>query len=213
MKITNNLTALVKGGSVIKRSTDIKQSTYIKKCTYIKQSTYAAICAIAFSILPAHADTSSARFTLPYLGGNVGVSEIQNSDRYNTSEVANAYAGFYMVNNLSIELWLAYLGQFDVKGRSDTYFNAVGGGTALAYRIDTGKQFALRPSVGVFYSRSKITFDGNEIGRDSGANLMLGLSGVFTIRNHVLVNINSHYFKDVSGSNILMFSVGAGYQF
>ncbi len=132
---------------------------------------------------------------------------------YNDSQALNGYAGFYLFHNFSVELWLAYLGQFDVEGFEDTYSESSGTGVAAAYRIDMGKLFALRPSLGLFYSRTQITFQGEEVGEDSGADLMAGLSGVFTIRKHLLVNINTHWFKDVSGSDIVMLSAGAGYQF
>jgi hypothetical protein len=108
---------------------------------------------------------------------------------------------------------MAYLGQFDVKSLNNTYSESSGMGATLAYRFDMGKLFALRPSVGLFYSRTKITFEGQNIGEDNGSDLMYGLSGVFTINEHVLVNINSHLFKDVSGGDIVLLSVGAGYQF
>jgi len=190
-------------------------TTLIKGDIGIKITRMLAVA--AFSILTAvssaHADSSPPRFRLPYVGGNVGTGKVQTSDRFDISPAANAYGGFYLVNNFSAELWLAYLGQFDVKGQKDTYSQSSGVGTALAYRIDTGKLFALRPSVGAFYSQTKIVLQGNEIGKDRGASLVLGLSGVFTIRNHLLVNINTHFYKDVSGADILLFTVGAGYQF
>ena len=42
---------------------------------------------------------------------------------------------------------------------------------------------------------------------------MLGLSGVFTVRDHLLVNVSSHFYKDVSGADIVLLTAGAGYQF
>lgn len=168
---------------------------------------------LACLVSSAQAGQSSARFTKPYIGGNLGLSEVQESSDYSNSEAANGYAGFYLFNNLSLELWMAYLGQFDVNSFVDTYSESAGAGAAVAYRFDTGRLFALRPSVGLFYSRTKISFEGENIGEDTGSDLMFGLSGVFTINEHVLVNINSHLFKNVSGSDIVLFSVGAGYQF
>ncbi|MCG6969483.1 MAG: porin family protein [Gammaproteobacteria bacterium] len=179
----------------------------------MKRSVIFSMLVLALVVLPAHAGQSSARFTKPYIGGNIGIAEVQESSAYSNSESANGYGGFYLVHNLSLELWIAYLGQFDVKNTSNTYSESSGAGLAAAYRIDTSRLFALRPSVGVFYSRTEITFNGQNIGEDSGSDLMFGLSGVFTINEHVLVNINTHLFKNVSGSDIGMFSVGAGYQF
>jgi hypothetical protein len=172
-----------------------------------------AIYALLFTVSAAQADPASPRFTLPYLGGNIGTAQVQNSDRFDPSVTANAYGGFYLFRNLSAEVWLAYLGQFDIKNRTNTYSQSSGLGATLAYRIDTGKLFALRPNIGFFYSRTKIVFDGNDIGDDSGANLLVGLSGVFTVREHLLVNINTHFYKDVSGADILSLTAGAGYQF
>ena len=172
------------------------------------------ICSMVFAASSAQADSVSPRFTLPYVGGNVGFSRVQTSDRYNSSGAANVYGGFYVFQNLSIELWAAYLGQFNVKGATNSMYLQSGGlGSALAYRIDMGRTFALRPSVGVFYSQTSLIFDGDEIGRDTGSNLMFGLSGVLTIRNRYLANINTHYYKDVSGVDIMLLTVGAGYQF
>jgi hypothetical protein len=179
----------------------------------IKQSAILLLAVLICLALPAHAGQSSARFTKPYIGGNLGLAEVQQSSDYSNSESVNGYAGFYLFRDLSLELWLTYLGQFDVKGTSNTYSESSGAGVAAAYRFDTGKLFALRPSIGVFYSRTEITFAGQNIGEDSGSDLMFGLSGVFTINEHVLVNINTHLFKNVSGSDIAVFSVGAGYQF
>ena len=195
MKTKNLLTTLVMGNVIVQRVA-------------------AGIICVIGLVSTAQADPSSPRFTLPYVGGTVGTSQIQNSDRYDPSPAVNAYGGFYVPQNLSVELGLAYLGQFYVKGiGGSTYSQSYGLGTALAYRIDTGRVFALRPSVGVFYSRSKIVLDGDEIGRDSGSNLMFGLSGVFTVREHLLVSIDTHFYKDVSGADILLLTAGAGYQF
>jgi hypothetical protein len=199
MKKLHNLTSLIQGGFKPRRVLSLTLTV--------------TMVVLSFALSSVYADTAAPRYRLPYVGGNVGTADVQNSDRYDSSPAANAYGGFYVVQNLSVELWLGYLGQFDVKGQRDAYSQSNGIGGALAYRIDTGKLFALRPSVGFFYSRTKIMFDGNNIGEDSGGNLMLGLSGVFTIRHHLLVNINSHFYKDVSGADILMFTAGAGYQF
>lgn len=179
----------------------------------LKSSLIALAVGLACLVSSAQAGQSSARFTKPYVGGNLGLAEVQESSDYSNSEAANGYAGFYLFNNLSLELWMAYLGQFDVNGFADTYSESAGAGAAVAYRFDTGRLFALRPSVGLFYSRTKIFFQGDNIGKDNGSDLMFGLSGVFTINEHVLVNINGHLFKNVSGSDIVLFSVGAGYQF
>jgi hypothetical protein len=179
----------------------------------VKSSVMVTTMVLACLVSPAQAGQSSARFTKPYVGGNIGLAEVQENSDYSNSEAANGYAGFYLFNNLSLELWMAYLGQFDVSGFVDTYSESKGAGAAVAYRFDTGRLFALRPSVGLFYSRTEITFQGDKIGEDNGSDLMFGLSGVFTINEHVLVNINSHLFKNVSGSDIVLFSVGAGYQF
>jgi opacity protein-like surface antigen len=181
--------------------------------TVVKSSVMVTTMVLACLVSPAQAGQSSARFTKPYVGGNIGLAEVQENSDYSNSEAANGYAGFYLFNNLSLELWMAYLGQFDVSGFVDTYSESKGAGAAVAYRFDTGRLFALRPSVGLFYSRTEITFQGDKIGEDNGSDLMFGLSGVFTINEHVLVNINSHLFKNVSGSDIVLFSVGAGYQF
>jgi len=161
---------------------------------------------------PAYAESSSPRFTLPYVGGNIGIADVRKSG-YSNSEAINAYGGFYVFDNLSVELWPAYLGQFEISNFSNTYSETSGVGATAAYRIDLGRLFALRPSVGMFYSQTEIVFQGRKIGEDSGTDMMLGLSGVFTIKEHVLVNINIHWFEDVSGSDIVMFSAGAGYQF
>jgi len=172
-----------------------------------------AVFAITCIVLPAQAEQSSPRFTLPYVGGNLGLAKVQDPSGYSNSGSTNGYGGFYLFHNLSLELWMAYLGQFDVRELNNSYSESAGVGAALAYRFDMGRLFALRPSVGMFYSQTEITFEGQNIGEDSGSDLMFGLSGVFTINEHILVNINGHLFKDVSGGDIFVFSGGAGYQF
>ena len=76
----------------------------------IRHSVILAVGATSCLVLPTHAEPSSPRFSLPYLGGNVGIAEVQSSDRFDYSQAASAYSGFYLFHNLSIELWLAYLG-------------------------------------------------------------------------------------------------------
>ena len=186
---------------------------FIRSCgNTMRRIAVIGVFAIANLVTPVHAQ-QSPRFTLPYLGGNLGRAEVRDASGYKSSGSTNGYAGFYLVDNFSVELWTAYLGQFDIKNLSKTYSEAAGAGVTAAYRIDMGKVFALPPSVGLFYSRTKIVFEGNKIGEDTGADLMLGLSGVFTINEHILVNLNSQLFKNVSGSDIWVLSVGAGYQF
>lgn len=165
---------------------------------------------MAFFASSAHAE---ARFTLPYVGGNLGIAKVRDPNGFSNSGSLNGYGGFYLFSNLSLELWMAYLGKFDVRKLNDSYTESSGLGATIAYRFDMGRLFALRPSVGLFYSQTESTFEGRSIGEDTGSDLMFGLSGVFTINEHILVNINSHLFKDVSGADIVMFSAGAGYQF
>lgn len=172
-----------------------------------------AIFLLTWLTQPLYAEQSSPRFSAPYLGGNIGISNVENISGYGSSESLNAFAGFYLFQNLSAELWIAYLGEFDVKNLNNAYSKSSGLGASLAYRFDMGQLFALRPSVGIFYSDTEIYFEDQKIGDDSGSDYMLGLSGVFTANEHVLVNLNVHLFKDVSGADIVTFSAGAGYQF
>ena len=175
-----------------------------------KHSLVFATFIMACFVLPAHGE---ARFTLPYVGGNLGLAKVQDPSGFSNSGSFNGYGGFYLVNNLSLELWTVYLGKFDVEKINDAYSESYGLGAAMAYRFDLGRLFALRPSVGWFYSQTEITYEGRNIGDDSGSDFMFGLSGGFTINEHILVNINTHLFKDVSGADIVSFTAGAGYQF
>ena len=170
---------------------------------FVKYMPVIAAVVMAGFVLPAYAES---RFTLPYVGGNLGAAKVQRPIGYDNSGSQNAY-------DLSLELWMANLGQFDVNGLNNSYSESSGMGATLAYRFDMGRLFALRPSIGLLYSQTEITFEGQKIGEDSGSDLMFGLSAVFTIKEHWLVNINSHLFKDVSGADITVLSVGGGYQF
>lgn len=185
----------------------------IKPYNLLKRLT-AAFCMFAavYSCSTVHAEQTSPRFRLPYIGGNLGVAEVDN-DNFDHSTAISGYGGFYLFNNFSVEAWTVYLGEFALKGRDDTYLEVSGVGATVAYRIDMGRLFALRPSVGLFYSHSESVYEGEKIGDDDGADLMFGLTGVFTIKEHVLINVNTHVYKDVSGSDIVLFSTGAGYQF
>jgi hypothetical protein len=177
---------------------------------FVKYMPVIAAVVMAGFVLPAYAES---RFTLPYVGGNLGAAKVQRPSGYDNSGSQNAYGGFYLFHDLSLELWMANLGQFDVNGLNNSYSESSGMGATLAYRFDMGRLFALRPSIGLLYSQTEITFEGQKIGEDSGSDLMFGLSAVFTIKEHWLVNINSHLFKDVSGADITVLSVGGGYQF
>ena len=73
-----------------------------------------------------------------------------------------------MIDNLSLELWLAKLGRFDLESLNNSYSESNGVGATLAYRFDMGNLFALRPSIGLFNSRTEITYEGQQIG-DFGA--------------------------------------------
>jgi hypothetical protein len=55
--------------------------------------------------LAVHAE---ARFTLPYVGGNLGLAKVQDPSGYSNSGSLNGYGGFYLVSNLSLELWTVY---------------------------------------------------------------------------------------------------------
>ena len=64
-----------------------------------------------FSWPSAYADQSSARFSLPYVGGSLGFAEVDN-DNFDNSVAMNGFGGFYLFDNVSIEASTGYLGEF-----------------------------------------------------------------------------------------------------
>lgn len=179
--------------------------------TSIKNSIYVLLLFSFIFPINIYAQEDNIGFGHTYVGGHVGMASVNNSN-YKNSPVIGAYAGIYLVSALSLELSPMYMDEFELKGQNQAHIDVRSVAARLAYKFQLSHAFSLRPSAGMYYSDTRSYFSGKNTGKDTDQNVTYGLSGLINIKN-VVINIDLRWYKEVSGQDISVATVGAGYEF
>ena len=147
-----------------------------------------------------------------YAAGSIGRVDVDDSE-FKDSDTVSLYAGRRFSDSLAAEFVAVDLGEFDVKGFSDTYLDISGFEISAVGLTTVGERVELFAKGGLFVWDYEAIAFGDKFDEEDGTSFVLGLGAQLPVGDLVGFRFEWVNYYDIEDENLDTFNLGAYFRF